>query len=487
MQYKKGQYLREIEQVIAAGRFKDNWESLCAFLVPEWYRNAKFGIFIHWGVYSVPEYGSEWYAREMYREGTPEYKHHLETYGPHDKFGYRELIPLFTAEKFNAAEWGQLFADTGAGYVTPVAEHHDGFQMYDSDLSDYCAAKMGPGRDVLGELAEAVRSRGLTFCTSSHRAEHYWFMEGIRKVDNDNPDLQPGGLYWPSMEGPKDIYNVNEACPDEAYLEDWLIRTCELADKYRPAMIYFDWWIMNTAFKPYLKKFMAYYYNRGEEWGMQVCINYKFDACVSGTGVEDIERGQRKDIYHTLWQGDTSVARNSWSYTKGNDYKTPNEIIQTMIDIVSKNGVFMLNIGPKADGTIPDEDAHILKEIGRWMKVNGEAIYGTENWKLAGEGPALVEEGHFTEITEATYGVHDIRFTYKKGILYAFVLKWPKDGIVKVTSFAPAEKKVLVNVKSIGVLGFDEEVEWIWWEEGLTVKTGRVESGLPVCLKIEFV
>lgn len=486
MQDNNKAWLDKIEQVIAAGRFKDSWESLSQFEAPDWYRRAKFGIFIHWGIYSVPEFGSEWYAREMYRKGTPEFDYHLKTYGPHDKFGYRELIPQFRAEKFNPREWAELFYQAGARYVTLVAEHHDGFQMYDSELSRYCAAKMGPERDVLGELAAEVRSREIKFCTSSHRAEHFWFMEGIRAVDGENPDLQPGGLYWPSRPGPEDIYDVDSACPDQDYLEDWLIRTCELVDKYRPSLLYFDWWIMNTAFKPYLRKFMAYYYNRGDEWGEQVCINYKFNACVEGTAVEDIERGQRRDIYHTLWQGDTSVARNSWSYTKGNQYKTPLEIIQTMIDVISKNGTFMLNIGPRADGVIPRQDADILKAIGKWLQLNGEAIYDTTNWKIAGEGPALVEEGHFKEVTEDTYSHADIRFTYKKGVLYAFAMKWPKDGVIKLTSFAPAQKKVLARVKKVTALDNARTIAWTQWEEGLTIKASGPDSDLPVCFKIEF-
>ena len=167
---------------IAQGRFEPTWESLKQYTIPEWYIDAKFGIFIHWGLYSVPAFGNEWYARNMYQQGRPEFEHHIKTYGPQTAFGYKDFIPMFTAEKFDANEWAQLFKDAGARYVMPVAEHHDGFAMYDSDLSEWTAAKMGPHRDIIGELAEATRAHDMVFCASSHRAEHWWFFRRWTKV-----------------------------------------------------------------------------------------------------------------------------------------------------------------------------------------------------------------------------------------------------------------------------------------------------------------
>ncbi|MCX7658587.1 MAG: alpha-L-fucosidase, partial [Oscillospiraceae bacterium] len=261
-------YLRKIDEVIKNGRYKDNWESLSQFKVPDWYRNAKFGIFIHWGVYSVPAFANEWYSRNMYIQGTPEFEHHIATYGPHKDFGYKDFIPMFKAEKFNPDEWAQLFEAAGARYVVPVAEHHDGFQMYHSELSRFNAFEMGPKRDVLGELKEAFEKRGLLCGASSHRVEHWFFMGHGKEFDSDIKEpLVCGDFYWPSMPEPDHQDLFSTPTPSQEYMEDWLLRTCEIVDKYRPRIVYFDWWIQHSAVKPWLKKFAAYYYNRADEWG----------------------------------------------------------------------------------------------------------------------------------------------------------------------------------------------------------------------------
>ena len=197
----KDEYLQHIDTIIASGKFKDNWTSLHEFVVPEWYPKAKFGIFIHWGVYSVPAYDSEWYSRNMYIQGSKAYEHHLEVYGEHNKFGYKDFIPMFKAENFDADEWATLFKQAGARYVMPVAEHHDGFQMYRSSISHYNTYEMGPKRDVLGEMKVAYEKQGLTFCVSSHRAEHWFFMSHGKEFDSDiREPMQRGDFYWPAMQ-----------------------------------------------------------------------------------------------------------------------------------------------------------------------------------------------------------------------------------------------------------------------------------------------
>ena len=273
------EYLKQIDEVISRGPYKDDWDSLSAHPLPKWFRNAKFGIFIHWGVYSVPAFGSEWYSRNMYIQGSPEFEHHVKTYGPHKEFGYKDFIPMFKAEKFNAEEWAQLFEEAGAKYVVPVAEHHDGFQMYKSELSHWNAAEMGPKRDTLGELCGAFAEHGLVNGASSHRAEHWFFMSHGKEFDSDIKDpMQRGDFYWPAMPEADHHDIFSEPTPTEEYLQDWLTRTCEIIDEYRPKLIYFDWWIQHQSFRPYLKKLAAYYYNRAEEWGEEVLINYKHDA-----------------------------------------------------------------------------------------------------------------------------------------------------------------------------------------------------------------
>jgi alpha-L-fucosidase len=456
--------------------------------VAEWYQNAKFGIFIHWGVFSVPAFGNEWYPRNMYIQGSPEYEHHRKTYGEHKDFGYKDFIPMFKAEKFNADEWAELIQESGARYVVPVAEHHDGFQMYKSEISHYNAYEMGPKRDILGELSTAFQKRNLVFGASSHRVEHAFFLGHGKEFDSDIKEpLVCGDFYWPSMPEP-DHQDLYSPAPSKEFLEDWLLRTCEIVDRYHPRLVYFDWWIQHSSMKPYIKKFAAYYYNRAAEWGVEVAINYKHDAFMFGTAVVDIERGQFAEQKPYFWQTDTSVSKKSWCDVEDNEYKTANDIICDMVDIVSKNGTLLLNIGPKSDGTIPKEDRNILLDIGQWMKVNGEAIYGSKVWRISGEGPTLIEEGQFTDSNSRRYTSEDIRFTVSGSVLYAAVLKYPENGIIKIKSLGNKDASRLPHfhgiIKDISVLGFVEKPVWERTEESLNIITKNVKSDRPVVFKI---
>ncbi|MBE5766391.1 MAG: alpha-L-fucosidase [Clostridiales bacterium] len=485
-------YLEKIEQVIEKGPFKDDWASLANFRTPEWYQQAKFGIFIHWGLYSVPSFGSEWYSRNMYIQGSPEFEHHVKTYGPHKEFGYKDFIPMFKAEKFNADEWAQLFKEAGARYIVPVAEHHDGFQMYQSEISHWNAAEMGPKRDVLGELKQSFEKCGLTLGASTHRVEHWFFMSHGRDFDSDIKEpMQCGDFYWPAMKEPSNHHDLfSEPTPTQEFLEDWLVRCCELIDRYRPKLVYFDWWIQHSAVKPYLKKFAAYYYNRAAEWGEEVAINYKHEAFMFGAAVPDVERGQFAEMKPYFWQTDTAIARNSWGYTEGNVYKSAKGLICDLVDIVSKNGTLLLNVGPKPDGSIGPEDTAILKEIGEWMAVNGEAVYGTHVWRKFGEGPTLVKEGQFTDGVEKVFTFEDIRFTAKGDCLYATVLSWPEDGCVTVRSLAEADASRLPLfhgiIRDADILGFDVKPEWKRDEEGLHVCAPSVKTDKPVVIRIQL-
>lgn len=432
---------RTIDAALNAVPFRPDLASLEHFQCPDWYRDGKFGIFIHWGVYSVPAYSNEWYPRQMYRQGTREYEHHLKTYGPHDKFGYKDFIPMFKAEKFDAAAWAELFRAAGAKFVVPVAEHHDGFAMYDSELNPWNAAKMGPKRDVLGELADAIRSAGMVFGLSSHRAEHYWFFDGGTQFDSDVNDPANAGLYGvggvPTTRMQPELQQQFHAFPPSPVVqEDWLLHTAELVEKYRPDLVWFDWWINNFGYQKVLREFAAYYYNRAAGWGRGVAINYKNQAYTPASAVFDIERGQLDEIYPQFWQNDTAVSKSSWGYTENQDYKDSNSIIADLVDVVSKNGALLLNVGPRPDGTIPEEDQRILLEIGNWLKVNGEAIYGTRPWLVYGEGPTKVAAGAFSDTDRAEFTSADIRFTRKGETLYALPLARPADGIVKIRTLA---------------------------------------------------
>jgi alpha-L-fucosidase len=449
-----------IDRVIADGPFRPSWESLETYTVPEWYQDAKFGIFIHWGVYAVPAFGSEWYPRNMYRQGSPEFEHHLATYGPHARFGYKDFIPQFKAERFDPGQWAGLFRSAGAKFVVPVAEHHDGFAMYDCGLSDWCAAKMGPRRDLIGDLAAAVRAQGLVFGLSSHRAEHWWFFDGGTQFEADVTDPRSAGLY-----GPPQPENTQ---PDAPFLDDWLARTCEVVDRYQPQLVWFDWWIEQPAFRPYLQQFAAYYYNRGAQWQRGVAINYKHQAFPERAAVFDVERGQLGGIRPLFWQTDTSISKNSWGYVQEQEYKTAGEIVGDLVDIVSKNGCLLLNIGPRPDGTIPEPEEAVLREIGGWLAVNGEAIYGTRPWRLFGEGPTQVVEGSFNDTKRPPFTGEDIRFTRRGNTLYAIVLAWP-GASVTVKTLGTDSPPAAGEVRDVRLLGQDGKLVWSRSENGLTV------------------
>jgi alpha-L-fucosidase len=450
--------------------FEPTWESLCRYEVPDWYQDGKFGIFIHWGLYCVPAFGNEWYPRNMYRQGTKEFEHHVATYGPHTQFGYKDFIPQFRAEQFDAGQWAALFKRAGARFVVPVAEHHDGFAMYDSDCSRWTAAKMGPRRDIIGQLAEATRQEGMVFGVSSHRAEHWWFMNGGRTFPSDVQDPAYADFYGPAVVLPDDHHNKDaQPRPDAKYLEDWLGRCCEIIDKYHPQLFWFDWWIEQVIFTTYLQRFASYYYNRAAEWNKGVAINYKYHAYPEGAAVLDIERGQLNDIRPLFWQNDTSVSKNSWGYVQNHDYKTSTSIVHDLLDVISKNGALLLNIGPKPDGTIPQPEVAMLEEIGAWLKMNGEAVYGTRPWKVFGEGPTEVAEGAFTDTKRAAFTAQDMRFTAKPDALYATIMDWP-GAKTTIRSFKAGCALKASAIARVTMLGVDQPLSWQQDADGLTVQ-----------------
>ena len=473
--------LSHVGDVIEKGTFRPDWESLRTYEAPAWYRDAKFGIFIHWGVYSVPAFGSEWYPRNMYRQGTPEYKHQLETYGPLEKFGYKDFIPMFRAEHFDAAAWAKLFKDAGAKYVVPVAEHHDGFAMYDSALSGWTAAKMGPHRDVIGELEKAVRAEGLHFGCSSHRAEHDFFFGVGRELPSDVNDPQYAALYGPAhawLEPGKGNPMDNDfTYVSKAWAEDWEARAAEIVEKYHPDIMYFDWWIGQSSMRSALSQFAAFYYNASLQYaGYEGVINYKDFAMRDHSGVLDLERGQLSDIRQQPWQTDTSISNKSWGYIANDTFKTPEFIVHELVDIVSKNGNLLLNIGPRSDGTIPKEVQQTLRDVGAWLTVNGEAIYGSRPWRIYGEGPTKAETGSFRDTHVGDYTAQDFRFTTKGDFLYAIELATPAGGEVVIHSLALGAPES-VKISSVSLLGEDGELMFAQLPDGLHIEQPQTVPG----------
>ena len=468
---RRKELLAEVDRIASAGPFRPDWESLGSYQVPGWYKDAKFGIFIHWGVYSVPAFGSEWYPRMMYQQGSPEYKHHLATYGPLTQFGYKDFIPRFKAEKFDANQWAALFEESGAKYVVPVFEHHDGFAMYDSGLSDWTVAKMGPRRDVYGELAKAIRAHGLHLGASSHRIEHNFFLDGGRKIDSDVNDQQYAAFYGPAhawLEGKKTLLE-DWTFLSTSYLDDWLARDAEIVEKYNPEIIYFDWWIGQPNARRYVAKFASFYYNQAAAKGSTPVINYKDSAMEQHSGVLDVERGQLAGIRPLYWQTDTSISTKSWGYIENDNFKPAEAIIEQLADVVSKNGNLLVNIGPRSDGTIPEQTQATLREVGAWLKINGEAIYGTHPWSKFGEGPTAIVEGAFHDTETKPYTPQDNRFTTKVEENYDNEMAPPESGESLVHSFnagALAGK----TISSISVLGQSVPVGYELLSDGLHLK-----------------
>lgn len=392
------------------GKYDATWESMeSLYSVPDWFKDAKFGIFIHWGPYAVPASGSEWYPKHMYNGLS---KPHREKWGKQTEFGYKDFISLFKAEKFNADEWADLFKACGAQYVIPTAEHHDGFAMYDSDLTEWTSLKHGPMRDVIGELSIAVRDRGLRFGISNHRVENWDFM--YPSLDPDSTDLfdpRYASLYGPPQK-PQQASGMgpSEACAgphpqNDSFMNEWQFRVMEIIDKYKPDLVYFDNGINYRSMDPWKLRIARYYYNSADIWGKKVSIQSKSDAFLAGS-IKDFERESRapKECVDYYWQVDDPIG-NKFGYIEGLQLQKWEGIVKNLINNVSRNGNLCLNISPMADGTIPDNQKKELFAVGKWLSKYGEAIYGTRAFGLN------------------KYG--NVRFTSKGNTtIYAFILNW---------------------------------------------------------------
>jgi len=409
------QVIQRVKQVVAQGPYKADWESLARHQpAPEWFQDAKFGIYFHWGVYSVPAYGNEWYPRWMHEKSGRRsyYEHHLKTWGDPSEFGYHDFVPMFKAEHFDADQWAELFARAGARYAGPVCEHHDGYAMWASELTPWNAGETGPKRDITGELAEAIRKRGMRLVTTFHHAH--------------NPGHYPRVEGWPTTSHDPKLQMLYGNMPREKFLDLWLAKLAEVIDKYQPDLMWFDSWLHEIP-EEYRQLYCAYYLNRAEQWGKQVVITRKQDDLPLSFTVEDFEKGRANRLTENVWLTDDTISTGSWCYTQDLQIKPTSRVLHDFIDIVSKNGCLLLNISPKADGTIPDNQRRVLLEIGDWLRVNGEAIYCTRPWLTFGEGPTrLGKGGGFVRAVAYTW--RDVRYTRSKDgkVVYAIVLGWPE-------------------------------------------------------------
>ena len=472
-------------------KYEPTWESLREYKeIPQWLRDGKYGIYTHWGPYAVHAYGENttWYSFAMYREKDGEARKHFEkNFGElTPEFGYKDLIPKFTAEKFDADEWADLFAKSGAKFAGPVAEHHDGFAMWDTKYSEWNAAKMGPKRDVVGELEEAIKKRDMKFVTAFHHAAN-WFFFPVWDERYDAGDPKYAGLYGQPHE-PGEMRN-------QEFLDEWYGKIIEVIDNYSPDFIWFDF-ALDSIPEGYVKDFLAYYYNHAETEGKEVVVTYKGNDLVPATGVRDLELGQEPKLTYHEWITDSTVDdRGAWGYANDLIFKSPNRVIDNLVDRVSKNGYLLLNVGPKPDGTIPEEARELLLEVGEWLEINGDAIYGTSPWLIASEGPTNLGDASAIGFNESNvvYTSKDIRFTVKGDDLYATFLAWPGEEAIIETLRGEGEEDddeddededdseaefVPLAGKTFTIKDDDAEYTWVFKEDGkLRVSGGMAGEG----------
>jgi alpha-L-fucosidase len=436
--------------VSAPGPVTPTWDSVRShYRLPEWEENAKFGIFIHWGLFSIPAHHNEWYEKHMYAGG-PDTQWHLQHFGALDQFGYKNFIPLFTAPGFDPQAWAALFKAAGARYVMLPAEHHDGFSLWDSALNPWNAARVGPKRDLVGELVSAMRQQGLRYGLDNHSMEHFTFIDRRpTSLPHDLDDPQYADFYWTDHSG--------QAL--QRFLTLWVKKNYELIDRYQPDLLWFDNGINPRVLDPLKLEVAAYYYNRALGWGKSVSIVSKFDAYLAGS-IRDHERMGRapKTLESTPWEVHDTIG-GTWGYIEGMKIASPGSILRTLIEAVCRNGSYALNISPKGDGSIPEDQQRVLRAIGQWLRVNGEAIYGSRAWTKFGEGRLEIPRGQKPAGT-------DLRFTTQGDTLYVFALAWPGSDLV-VTSLA--SHQVPGEVTEVRLLGNPEPLKYTQSENGLKI------------------
>jgi alpha-L-fucosidase len=512
---------------VTPGKFQPTWDSLHQYQCPDWFRNAKFGIWACFGPQNVPEDG-DWYARNMYVEGSRQNKYHVAHYGPPSQFGFKDIIHVWKAENFDAEKLIALYKKVGAQYFFVMANHHDNFDMYDSKYQPWNSVKVGPHKDIVGDFARAAHEQGLPFGVSVHAAHAWSFYEIAQSADTTGPlagvpydgkltEADGKGQWWDGLD-PQDLYAQNHtpslnfskansihgqwnwgngaSIPDQAYCDKFYNRTIDLVHKYKPDLIYFDddalplWPVSDAGLK-----IAADFYN----FNMQQ-HDGKLEAVLFGKMlsesqqkclVRDIERGAANKIEAQPWETDTCIG--NWHYDRSlyekNRYKSAKTVIQMLCDIVSKNGDLLLNIPVRGDGSIDDKEQAVLEGIGAWMDVNKECIFDTRPWKIFGEGPAsegaaLSAQG-FNEGKGKPFTAADVRFTTKGNALYAIVLGTPQQDL-QIKSLGTAAKLLDKPIGNITLLGTREKVEWSQTADALTIKAPeKSPNDIAIVFKID--
>ncbi|MGA3182691.1 MAG: alpha-L-fucosidase [Verrucomicrobiota bacterium] len=511
---------------VTAGKFQPTWDSLKQYQAPEWFRDAKFGIWAHWGPQCAPE-DSDWYARNMYIQGHKQNVYHLAHYGPPSQFGFKDVIHTWKAENFDPEKLVALYKRTGAQYFVALANHHDNFDLWDSKYQPWNAVKIGPQKDLIAGWAKAAHDQGLPFGVSIH-ASHAWsWYEIAQSADTTGPlagvpydgkltKADGKGKWWDGLD-PQDLYeqrhtpspnyananaihsrwdwNNGVSLPDQAYCDKFYNRTVDLMHTYKPDLIYFDddalplWPVSDAGLK-----IAAEFYNfsmKQHDGKLEAVIlgkqlNDEERKCI----VWDLERGAANRIEPLPWETDTCIG--NWHYERAlyddNRYKNAATVIRLLADIVSKNGNLLLNIPVRSDGTIDDKEEAVLQGIAAWMDVNKECIFGTRPWKVFGEGPASEgpagQAGNFTEGKGKPFTADDARFTTKGGMLYAISLGAPKKDL-QIKSMGTAAKLLDRPISNITLLGSDEKVQWSQAAEALTIKApAKSPNDIAIVFKV---
>lgn len=513
---------------IAAGPFRGSWDSLVSqYRCPDWFRDAKFGIWAHWSAQCVPEQG-DWYARHMYIQGHPQYEHHLRTYGHPSTVGFMELEHLWKADQWEPEALMRLYVRAGAKYFVSLANHHDNFDAYHSRHHAWNSVRVGPKRDIVGTWARLARAHGLRFGVSNHSAHSWhWFqtaygydgegpLAGVRYDAHRLTKADGKGTWWEGLD-PQDLYTGrNIVMPDgvtgmkavadwheqhdrpwtervppanAAFVERWFLRCKDLIDSYRPDLLYFD----NIGELPLEQAGLdltAHLYNLSADasGATQAVVNVKgIDAARRPGIVEDYERGASDIIQPTPWQTDTCLGE--WHYKRSlydeHRYKTVARVVHTLVNVVSKNGNLLLSVPIRGDGTIDADEVAFLEGMAEWMRVHGEGIYGTRPWKVPGEGPSRTAAGMFNE-GRAAYSARDIRFTVRGGTLFAFLLGWPADRRALIASLAASSPLIGGRtIADVTLLGSTERVTWTQGPDGLAITLpDTAPSQHAVALKI---
>ncbi|HPD17815.1 MAG TPA: alpha-L-fucosidase [Planctomycetota bacterium] len=453
---------------IAEGPFQPTMESLTKYQCPEWFRDAKFGIWAHWGPQAVPMAG-DWYAKHMYVQGHRQYEHHLQNYGHPSEHGYTEIIGLWKAEKWDPDRLMALYKRAGARYFVSMACHHDNFDLWRSRYHRWNAVNLGPKRDVVGDWQKAAAKLGLRFGVSEHMGASFTWWQPSHGADKTGPkagvpydgaDPKLADLYHPAAApGDTGWYSKN---PD--WQREWFARVRDLVDSYRPDLLYTDGGV------PFGNEvglsLIAHFYNADlKHRGGRLEAVYTCKQRSEGRWVEDLERGVMPKINPHPWQTDTSIG--DWYYNKNWKFRPTSWVVHMLVDIVSKNGNLLLNVVQRPDGSLDPEAEQSLEQIAAWIAINGEAIYGTRPWLVYGEGAVKAKGGHFGE--DFAYSAKDIRFTTKGETLYAIALGWPADRQLAIRSLARPEGENANAITSISLLGSNAQLPWKQTPEALVV------------------